>query len=465
MTVKGNAAVERITRLPATKFIAIGCLTLLLLVPTMLVWGLVEERADRAREVGNDIANAWGQQQSVVGPVLAVPFVTRIPLADTGKNDEPRFRVSRSTVFLFPESLDITADARVEERHRSIFKLPVFRGAIDLKGRFAPATIDPDSLSAEGAVTLLPMEAFVVIGIGDVRAIKNDVAMRINGGAPRPFAPGPGGNERAGRGSRGSAIHLPVSESEWRGGFSFATTLALNGSRAISFAPAGQSTTLAMTSDWPHPGFAGRYLPDTRDIRDDGFSARWSVPYLARGVASSIVAEALPIDASIEVNFVDPLSIYQTVARALKYAVAFFGLTFMAVFVLELRSGWRLHWIQYLLVGFALVVFFVLLLALTEQVGFAWAYLIAFLATTTLVGAYVGSATGSRASGAITAAALTVVYGVLYLILNDQDYALLAGAIVAFVALAATMLATRNVDWSGGAPAPVDAPLEGVAAE
>ncbi len=453
MAVKEDAAVARAVRLPATKFIAIGCLTVLLLVPAMLVWGLVEDRADRARDVGHDIANAWGREQSVVGPVLAVPFVTRVALPTAESHDGARFRTSRSIVFVFPEILDIAADAKVEERHRSIFRLPVFRGTIDVKGRFAPVAIDPDSLPTEGSVTVLADEAYLIVGIGDVRAIKNDVAMRIDGGEPRLFAPGSGGADQMVSGTpHGSTIRLPVSESEWRGGFSFATQLVLNGSRAIAFAPAGQSTTVAMTSDWPHPGFAGDFLPDAHAISDEGFSAQWSVPYLARGIAGSVVAGTLPLDASIEINFVDPLSIYQTVARALKYAVAFFGLTFMAVFVLELRSGWRLHWIQYLLVGFALVVFFVLLLALTEHVGFAWAYLIAFLATTTLVGTYVGSTTGSRSSGTTTAFALAVIYGVLYLILNDEDYALLAGSIVAFVALAATMLATRNVDWSGAKP-------------
>ncbi|MDJ0931081.1 cell envelope integrity protein CreD [Breoghania sp.] len=403
-----------------------------------------------ARVVASEIATAWGRDQSVVGPIIAVPVLEKI--GDTSSRGEAKLLpgIRRKFIYLFPEKLAVKADTAVEECHRSIFTLPVYRSSIDLTGRFAPVEIDIANLAGGDEMVLKPDEAFLFFGIADVRAIKKDVSISVGGDA-RNFEPGLNGAAFITEGSRSgrSGIHLPLSREDWRNGFEFSSHIALNGSRRIAFAPVGQSTTLAMTSNWPHPSFSGNFLPDRHEIREDGFTADWSIPFLARGVGRAELGAVLSLSPSLETAFVDPLDIYQTVARSLKYSIAFFGLTFMAVFVLELRSGWGLHWMQYLLVGFALVIFFVLLLAFTEQVGFALAYFSVFAATAVLVSSYIATLAHSTKAGAITGAALTIIYGVIYLILNDQDYALLAGSIVAFLVLATVMFATRNIDWSG----------------
>ncbi|WP_209011854.1 cell envelope integrity protein CreD [Roseibium aggregatum] len=247
-----------------------------------------------------------------------------------------------------------------------------------------------------------------------------------------------------------SGINAPIPPASWRSGFSFDIPLQFNGSTAIYLAPAGQTTKVAITSDWPHPGFTGAFLPETRDITDGGFTAEWVIPYLARGLPKFLETTILPLQSTMMgVKFVEPVDFYQTISRSLKYAIGFFSLTFMAVFMLEMGSSWQFHWIQYGLVGLALVVFYVMLLALAEHIGYTRAYLAAACAATALNAAYVGSSLKSWMAGAVMLTVLASIYAVLYALMREQDYALLIGSIIAFVALAITMFATQRIDWSG----------------
>jgi inner membrane protein len=221
-----------------------------------------------------------------------------------------------------------------------------------------------------------------------------------------------------------------------------------------------------MTSDWPHPSFSGAFLPVDRSVRVDGFAASWRVPHLARSVPQAWSLATANLDRlrpyQFGVQLIQPVDFYGLVTRAAKYGVLFLSLAFMAVFVLELLSGRRVHAVQYLFAGLAMVFFYVLLLSFAEQIGFAPAYAVAAAASGGMLSLYFGKILASRSRGAIMFAVLLTLYGLLYLILNLEDYALLAGAILGFVALTTIMFATLRVDWSGGrsaqgaAPAPAE---------
>jgi inner membrane protein len=215
-----------------------------------------------------------------------------------------------------------------------------------------------------------------------------------------------------------------------------------------------------MTSDWPHPSFSGAFLPTDRSIRADGFSASWRVPHLARSVPHAWSLATAGIDRfrpyQFGVQLYQPVDFYQLVTRAAKYAVLFLAFAFMAVFVLELVSARRVHPVQYLFVGLAMVFFYVLLLSIAEQIGFGLAYLMAGAATSGMLSVYVGMALQSRVRAGVMLVVLLVLYGLLYLTLTLEDYALFVGAILGFAALTTVMFATLRVDWSGQAtPSPL----------
>ncbi|MES0810255.1 cell envelope integrity protein CreD [Roseibium sp. SCPC15] len=437
---------------PAAKFILIGFVTLMLMVPSTFVWVLVEERADRAREVARDIARSWGGTQEINGPYLVIPFTETF---DVGLGEKRETKTVRRKVVLFPKKLDVSGDIVVEERQKSIYTLPVYNGRLSLKGRFETPPEGAFEPKHGGRIDIAADKAVLVVGIGDLRALKSEVALKLDGTREVPFEPGleslvfnpENGSSHP---QHASGINAGIPAADWRKGFTFEIPFQLNGSSAVFIAPAGQTTSVKLQSNWPHPGFTGAFLPETRNISDSGFDATWSIPYLARGIPKFQETKRLPLATRlIGVKFVEPVNFYQTISRSLKYAIGFISLTFLAVFVLEMRSGWRFHWIQYGLVGFALIIFYVMLLAFAEHVGYAPAYLIAAGAATVLNAVYVGTSLKSRFAGLVMFTVLACIFGVLFALMREQDYALLIGSVIAFVALAVTMFATQQIDWTG----------------
>ncbi len=443
---------------PAVKFVLIGLLSFLLLVPSIFVWVLVEERAHRAKDVAREIARSWGGTQEINGPYLVIPFTETYT---TGSGEDFETMTVRRTAVLFPERLTVGGDVAVEERKKSIYTLPVYNARLDLGGTFAAPPEDMFEPRHGGTIDVAADKAVVVVGIRDVRALKSEVALALAGTGAVPFEPGLGPlaaklDRNPRRSSGPSGINAGVSPTVWRNGFTFDVKLQLNGSTAIYVAPAGQTTKVSVQSDWPHPGFTGAFLPETRTINSSGFDAAWTIPYLARGIPKVMETNHLPLqDKLLGVKFVEPVNFYQTISRSLKYAIGFISLTFLAVFVLEMRSGWRFHWIQYALVGLALIIFYVMLLAFAEHVGYALAYLIAAGAATLLNAIYIGTSLKSRLAGLVMLAVLGSIFGVLFALMQEQDYALLIGSVIAFVALAITMFVTQRIDWTGqGRPDP-----------
>lgn len=447
-------ALSGVTQTPGWKFIVTGVITLLLTIPALLVWGLVEERADRADQVAHSISQGWGQARRLNGPYLVIPYIVTV------KQNGEYVELRRHAIYS-PELVTNESNLLVEERRKAIYTTPLYHMKSTLKGKFA--AVDTSIITANNGRPRLD-EAFIAIEVSDPTGFRSEVTAKINDKDVGVFLPGMEGvrptnlaaigydayNSRA-KNTQSSGIHLPIVKGALENAMGFEIELAINGSRDLQIVPSGKTTKITIDSNWPHPGFNGRFLPETRNVTDKGFNAEWTIPNLARGISAVSLSDTLVNTKSvIEISFVKPLKFYQLVSRTLKYAIAFFSLVFLSIFILEIAGSQPVHWIQYILTGLAMVVFYILLLALAEHFGFELAYLIAATATTGLVSWYVGSTLKSRNAMWVLTSIIGMTYAIMYLILKEDKYALLIGALIAFVAIGMTMYATRNIDWSNG---------------
>jgi inner membrane protein len=439
-----------LVRSPSFKFVLVGALVLFISALTGVVWLLSAERQSRANSVVAEVARDWGANQRILGPFMIVPYTVKAQRFADGKPVE--IEVARQAVFL-PDTLNVSGAVQTEKRRRAIYDVTVYQGKLALEGQFRPA--DLSLVEPETPSSIRWQDAFIALGIQDVSGLKNNVQLQI-AGRTIDFEPSAGLDDAAGRMNGIHARLKPLAAAGLNGGapLPYKIELALNGSSSLAFAPAGRENTVALTSNWPHPSFTG-FLPVSRTISGEGFSANWSVPYLARDVpqawagAPQTIALDRFMSKDLGVNLFMPVDFYSLVERALKYGFLFVAAAFGGVFVLELLSGRRVHPVQYIFSGLAIVIFYVLLLSLSEHIGFSPAYLAASGATGAMISAYVGMALHSLKRGLTMLGIFGVLFGLLYMILQLEDYALLAGSIAAFVLLTTTMFATLRVNWAG----------------
>ena len=445
----------RVLRSPAFKVLLILLLIVLLLIPLLLVYGLIWERESRAQGVRAEVGRLWGPEQRLLGPFLVVPYTVRIETVQADKRTE---QIQERRAVFTPETLEVAGRADAKTLRRSIFEVPVYAARLKLSGRFAAPRIA--DVAAE-VVAVRWRDAAFVLGLSGVAGLKEATALKIAGAgtAELPFAPSVGfpsthlSGIHAKLAGAGSAL-LPDPEQPPQP-FAFTVDLAFNGSLSLTLAPVARETRVSLASDWPHPSFSGAFLPDERQVTPAGFSAAWRIPHLARSVPEAWSLAETGLERlqphAFGVALIDPVDFYSLVNRAAKYGILFVALAFMAVFCLEIVSGRPVHPVQYLFTGIALVFFYVLLLSLAEHLGFARAYLAASTATGAMLAIYVGAAMSSAMRGLVMLAVFAATYGILYLILQLEDYALLAGAMLGFAALTAVMFVTLRVDWSGSA--------------
>ncbi len=455
------ASGRRFMRSPGMKFFALGFLALLLLIPLAMVQGLVREREGRFREATAAIGAQWGGAQTIAGPWLAAPAIVEKPARTAG--ELPR-RAERH-ILLAPDRLNIEGDVATDTLKRGIHEAVVWRGTLTGRAAFSRpdlATLGEDVLSVDWSKARLVMLVTSLKGVetieikagaGPVGPVEPGLGLPLTANAPSGLnaainmanafmssAPGPVNQSDA-----------PVAPPLGQRDISFA--IALKGSQTLYFAPVGDMTNVALTSAWPHPSFAGAFLPANRDVRTDGFKASWAVPKLARPLQHVALASAenfnQALGESFGVRLITPVDFYTTVERAVKYGVIFIGLAFVIVFAIELLAGGGMHVAQYAMTGMMIVVFYTLLLALAEIAGFGLAYAIAAGATGAVLAGFVASLFPGRRWAVTAFGGFALLYGMLYVILNMEDAALLAGAITGFLLLTALMFATRKVDWSG----------------
>lgn len=435
----------------------IGALTLVLLIPSLMILGLVSERQERYRGVVEEVSSKWGRAQTLTGPVLVLPFTRRVESAPAAPGEAAQAALElREAVFL-PRDLRIDGRIASSTLSRGIFSVPVYTFGTTLEGTF-----DPPDLAVLGVdpETVDWSRARLVLGISDVRAIGGPAGLIWNG-TPGEFLPGTGGLS-AGSGIQ-AAVPVTPGEVQAESGYGFSVSLSLNGSEAVYVGPFGRETNVALSSDSPNPSFQGNWLPAERNVTDSGFDAAWDVSYLGRNYPQAWVSAPGQTDASDDaigdaidearfgVALDTPVDQYRMAERSVKYAGLFILLTFAVVWLTEVLAGTRVHPIQYLMLGAALCVFYLLELSLAEHIGFRVAYGIASAAVIGMVASYGKVIFRSWRRGGLVAASVTGLYAYLFVLLTNEDAALLVGSIGLFVVLAGIMFLTRGVNWYRGA--------------
>ena len=432
------------------KALIVGGVALAFMVTLTMIWRVVEDRSSYRDTVTAEVARSTAQSQTLVGPLVVVRYREILPAAVKGGVEQVR----EGTEILLPESLHVHSRARVEMRQRGIYRVPVFRASTG----FAASFTLPSRLGLGNRRLVEEPRAEIVFGVSDPRGIRALPEVKVDGGLQEPH---PG--TRLGWLKHGFSVALPPEATGRR--VAIDGDLDLMGTDRLMFLPIGAVTDVELSSDWPHPGFVGAFLPDQRSVSARGFQAHWKLSRFATGVDDAMArlrdgmsrgapgvsaggdgASVFP-NSDLGVRFVQPVDVYVQSERAVKYGILFVFLTFVAFFLFEVLRQVAVHPIQYALCGAALALFFLLLVSLSEHLPFAAAYLIASGACIGLAAFYVGHVLRSLTRGALFGGLLGTLYGFLYVILKSEDFALLLGALLLFAALAIVMVVTRRVDW------------------
>lgn len=413
----------------------IGCIVLLSL-PLMMVRELINERADYRSEVVDAIEQSTSGSQKLAGPLIAIPITETL----TRMENQKEVNYQRSWVYYWlPESLAVTGKQTVESRRVGIYSGQVWHNVLQIKASF-----DPLRLAALRKTNIVLGQPRLVVSVGDARGIGAIHAPEVNGNV---LSVEPG----LGISGDGAGIHMPMPAlAEDNKPLEIAFSLDLNGTGEFSLVPLGRNSELQLTSNWPHPGFLGSFLPTQREVSAAGYRAHWQSSWFANDMGSyfkddmEIPWSRLPAFSADVMSLADQ---YQLTDRATKYAILLIGLTFMAFFVFESLTRRPLHPMQYLLVGLSLVLFYLVLLALSEHIGFTAAWLAASLSGAVMNGIYLQAVLRGWRNSLLFVAALLLLDGVMWFLLHSEDSALLLGTGVLALALSVLMFLIRRVDW------------------
>lgn len=450
------------------KMAMMAFLVLLLSVALFFVRGVIEERSSYRAQSETEVTAAHGGPQQLIGPFIYVPYTEtymRSVSEDSESGDGKGKRKTTSKeqaeiqggVYIFPAKLDIQSEIQTETRYRGIFPVTVYQTMHALKGNFASVHIPNIKASQSGGVVQVHAP-ILVLGIASLRGVANPVltwgakSLRLTQ-LSQITQNGPAGIGADALGVVLDANMLAKAGNAPTGaaaGTDFSLNLSLRGSGAFSWLPLADENHIKVASTWPHPKFEGAFLPNHRSVSDKGFSAEWAISSLAskaQNTVQNLTSENTASSESVRVSLINPSDSYAQSERATKYAMLFILLTFAAIFTFEMVKQLRLHPMQYLFVGAAMVVFFILKLSLSEHMPFALAYLISSVACIGLIAAYMHAVLGGWRRGLGVAGLLSTMYGVMYGILASEDNALMMGSILIFTALALLMLMTRKLNW------------------
>lgn len=420
----------------------VGFLILILLIPLAMVGGVIDDRRNTSIQASHEIMRSWGQAQTVGGPILVIPYKL-VTVSQYGERIE-----SEGKLHILPETAAMEFELEPKLLVRGIYEIPVYTANATIRGRF-PAP-DAGGLGIDSAV-LNWDRAYVTLAVSDAKAMRNGPEFVTDTGQSRFES---GGSQFA---------HLPpqiiaqidrfADERARREETQFSIDLEISGTDSLQLIALADSTQVSVRSSWASPSFIGAHLPEQREVTVDGFSASWRISNLGRALPSRWTS-ADPYVGNSQLNAFGvalfmPVSLYHVAERAAKYGILFVGLTFVCYFLFEVIAGLRLHPLQYLLVGFANTLFYLLLLSLAEHIGFGWSYLISAIASSGLITGYSISVLKDRSRALLMLGVLGMLYAFLYLTLKAESYAMLAGSIGLWLILGLIMYLTRRVDWYG----------------
>lgn len=450
------------------KFIAVGILVLVLLIPTYMIQDLIAERQNLSQNVISEISAKWGNQQTIAGPIINIPYKEIVTTKDAN-SDKIFTNTVISTLHFLPEQLTINGNVRTELKHRSIYDAVVYTSNLKIKGNFNKISIAQFGIAPEN---ILWEKAYVSLHIPDLRGINKRIILNWNN-QPLELNPGIDDNDillntnkynttnnydyrndmatapinsaPSANASSGLSAKIDIKNTAT---IDFDFTLDLNGSSSLYFIPIGKETNVSLSSAYTTPNFDGAFITDTNTVNEKGFKANWKVLNLNRNFPQEWSNSAYNInEAAFGVNFLIPVDHYQKSMRSAKYAILFIVLTFLVFLFTELLNGFKIHPVQYLLVGLAIIIFYVLLLSISEQIGFTKAYILSSAAVIILISLYSKTIFKENRLMALLAGILIILYGFLFVILRSEDYALLIGSIGLFIVLCVVMYLSRKIKW------------------
>jgi inner membrane protein len=429
------------------KALIIGLLVLVLLIPTIYVQNLIEEREARQKEATTEVSSKWAGRQIVTGPVLVLPYWDA---ADT-----THVRVKHYASFL-PDELKINGTLVPQEKYRGIYKVMLYTSRLNLSGNFKDVQPEKIKIRKED---ILWNEAFVKLNLSDVKGLNDEINLRWN----NTLLPLSLNAQDDPSDHESFSTPLNLTKAEDLDNASFSTDLNISGSEQLQFTPVGKSTTVTLNSQWPHPSFSGDILPQTTNVSSKGFSATWKSLALKRNFPQQWKDDSYPIapagntnpvalpnsitNTSFGADLFVPVNGYQKTTRSIKYAVLCILLTFAAFFLIETTNKRSVHPFQYGLIGLALIMFYTLLLSFSEYIGFNLAYAIASVCTIGLIAWFVKGILGSFRLSSILSAVLLLIYTYVFTILQLQDYSLILGSVGLFITLAIIMHFSKKIQW------------------
>ncbi len=418
------------------KIITIGFLIVILLIPTIMISTLIYEREQRKAEAVNEINKKWGTAQTIIGPVLTVPYRTYV------YKGEKRICTGKQNAYFLPEQLSINGTVLPEIRYRGIYEAILYNSRLTTTASFKKPNFSNLKIPSRNVCW---DEAFITFGVTDMRGIKEQIQITWNGDALNPES----GSKISSIIKSGVSCLIKLSEAtDTSAEFTFKTTLDLNGSENLNFIPVGKTTKVKLKSDWPSPSFTGSFLPEKREITKSGFSSEWNILNYNRAFPQSWTKDDYDMQKySFGVNLILPIDEYQKISRTNKYAILFIALSFLAFFLVEILNKKIVHPIQYLLVGLALCLFYTLLLSLTEHFNFNIAYSCSSVGVILMIFLYSTPVLKSKKFSFFITILISILYGFLFIILQQEDYALLLGSVGLFAILAIVMFLTRKIDW------------------
>ena len=436
---------KKFTQSITFKAMTIAVLTLLLLIPKAMITGLIEERQYRSEETIRKINEKWSNPQIICGPIITVPYSVRITEHET-VNKEVCTKVSylQRQFRLTPSTLNMDVKLFPEPRYYGIYTTTVYRSELQISGSFD--NLDEFEDFAGSDTPKHWSEAYITIGISDLKGLVSNAEFTFNGKVYQAKADG------SVDWFSGNTLRFPLKDfkKSANGKNEFSCRILLNGSRDIRFVPVGRTTTVEVSGKWSSPSFIGSFSPQST-IEKDSFSAKWHILHFNRNIPEALDSEHVYNldydDSTFGVQLINTVDHYQQNMRSAKYALMFIALTFVVFFFVEVLTKKKIHIIQYLLVGIALILFYSLLLSISEQIGFALAYLIASVATIGLISSYVYSIFKSIKQTGLLTLILCVLYTFLYVILQLEDLALLIGSIGLFTILGVIMYLSKKINW------------------
>ena len=417
------------------KVFIIGAIAIALLIPKFMILGLIDERQSTAETTNQEVMQLWSLSQTVRGPVLMIPYVER-SFNPEGKEVEENIRSS----YILPKSLNINGEIFPEKRKRSIYETVVYESGIKLEGEFSA----PDFISLKiPAKDILWEKAKILVAISDLRGINDKVSLLWND-STFAFLPG---MENQQVGSNGISLPLTsLAQESFPATFQF--KLRLKGSGSLNFAPLGETTEVTLQSKWNDPGFVGSFLPADHNINNDGFTATWKVLNFNRNFPQMWKNDEYRItDADFGVKLVTVADHYQKSSRSAKYGILVILFVFLSFFLNEIITKQRVHPFQYILVGFSILIFYLLLLSISEQLGFNLAYFISAAAVILMVLLYSRTFLKTWMHSIVQTLILTFSFGFIFVLMQLESLALLVGSVGLFIVLAFIMFFTRKINW------------------